>query len=176
MVRPENGLFFANATGIREAIVHEVNSSTTPVETVIVDMGAPSDLDAPSADMLIALHKELRERGVRLVLTRMIAPVSRVLGRADATGEIVAEDTCHSPVEAMLDFFASHVGAAGDRERVRAGLLEAHDLVQARMSAVSAEHRTSLAAILDIIDQEIEGIDAGPAAKGPVRDDPEGRA
>jgi high affinity sulfate transporter 1 len=56
MVRPENGLFFANAAGIRADIMHEVESSAVPVKVVLIDLVSTSDLDAPAADMLIELH------------------------------------------------------------------------------------------------------------------------
>ncbi len=166
MVRPENGLFFANASGIKEAIVHEVNASVVPVKAVLVDLGAPSDLDAPSADMLIELHKELRQRDVRLILTRMIAPVRDVLKRADASGEIDEVDVSHSPVEAFLDFFVREAGGAHGNAAVHADLLEARDLLTARMSELPAERRATLEAIVVMIDEEIQRLETGAPAQG----------
>ena len=159
VVRPENGLFFANATGIREAIVREVNSSAHPVKEVIVDMDATSDLDAPGAEMLIGLHKELRQREARVILTRMNTPVRQILERADTLEEIGPNDICHSTIEAFLEYIASELGDSSGQEIVRIGLLEACDVLQARMSAVPIERKATLAAILDILDKEIKQIE-----------------
>jgi MFS superfamily sulfate permease-like transporter len=159
MVRPENDLFFANAAGIREAIVLEVNSSAVPVKVVSIDMGATNDLDVPGADMLIELHKELRQRDVRLVLAHMIMPVRQILERADTLEEIGPNDICHSTIEAFLAYIASELGDSSGQEIVRIGLLEACDVLQARMSAVPIERKATLAAILDILDKEIKQIE-----------------
>jgi len=166
VVRPENGLFFANATGIREAIVREVNSSAHPVKEVIVDMDATSDLDAPGAEMLIGLHKELRQREARVILTRMNTPVRQILERADTKEEIAAQDICHSIMEAFLDYFVSEADDPSGQKVALFGLLEMRDLLNARMSVVSAERQTTLAAILEILDKEINLIEAGQPPHG----------
>ncbi len=75
IVRPENGLFFANAEGIAEAILGETRSGAEPVRAVLLDLGATTDLDVPSADVLARMAEELSGSDVRLMLTRVIAPV-----------------------------------------------------------------------------------------------------
>ena len=166
LVRPENGVFFANAAGIKEAIIREVNSSPVRVNAVVIDMGAASDLDAPSADMLVGLHKELRQQSVRLVFTRMVTSVREVLARADATGEIGERDVHHSAFEALTDYFASEPTASGEEEVVRFGLLEVRDMLQSRMAGAADEPRATLAAILDRIDQAIAQLDGGESPGG----------
>ncbi len=81
MVRPLNGLFFANAAGFHEAIITEMTASAEPIKAVLLDLGATTDLDVPSADMLAGLGEELQSRNVRFMLIRVITPV-----RADARG------------------------------------------------------------------------------------------
>jgi MFS superfamily sulfate permease-like transporter len=159
IVRPENDLFFANAAGIHEAIIGEVTSCADPVKVVLMDLISTSDLDVPSAIMLIDMHKELRQRDVRLILTRMITPVRQMLERADRTHEIGPQDLVHSPVQAFLDYVASETGDSSGRELIHVGLLEARDVLRARMSAVPAKRQTTLAAILDIVDKEIKQIE-----------------
>ena len=90
MVRPENGLFFANAAGMQEAIIKDMTSGPVPVKAVLLDLGATTDLDVPSADMLGELSKELHSRKVRFMLTRVITPVHQMLERAGALEEIQA--------------------------------------------------------------------------------------
>ena len=77
MVRPENGLFFANAAGFREAIMAEVTASAEPVKAVLLDLGATTDLDVPSADMLAELGEELHGHSVRFMLMRSSLPCGR---------------------------------------------------------------------------------------------------
>jgi MFS superfamily sulfate permease-like transporter len=164
LVRPESDLFFANAAGMRGAIIREVSSSADPVRVVVIDLSSTSDLDAPSADMLIGLHKELRERDVRFVLTRTIMPVREVLERADGAMEIDAEDFVHSPAQAVLDYLASDSADSSGREALRVGLLAARDVLQARMSAVPAERQAALADLLAAIDKEIERAETGESS------------
>ena len=159
IVRPENDLFFANAAGIREAIIREVNSSADPVRVVLIDMVSTSDLDVPGADMLIGLHKELLQRDVRFILTRMTTPVRQILERADRMQEIGPDDVVHSPVQAFLDYLVSESGDTSGQELLHIGLLEARDVLQARMSVVPVERQTTLGAILDIVDKEIQQLE-----------------
>ena len=161
MVRPENGVFFANAAGIREAIIHEVESSAFPVKTVLIDLVSTSDLDAPSADMLIELHKELRERDVRLILTRMITAVRPILERADTKHEIGPQDISHSAIQAYMDYFVSESREGSSQALLRVQLLETREVLQARMSEVPSERQTTLAAVLDALDKEVEQIEGG---------------
>ncbi len=79
IVRPENGLFFANAAGIRETIMAEMTSSATPIKAVLLDLGATTDLDVPSADTLAELGEELHAHNVRFMLMRAIMPVRQML-------------------------------------------------------------------------------------------------
>jgi MFS superfamily sulfate permease-like transporter len=160
MVRPENDLFFANANAIKEEIIHQVNASADPVKVVIIDMGSSSDLDVSSADMLIALHKELRQRNVRFTLSQMIAPVSEILERADARNEIGERDIYHSTVEAFTDYFVSEAGDSTGQEMLHLGLLESRESLQARMLAVPPERQAILSEVLEIIDKEIEKIES----------------
>ena len=68
IVRPENGLFFANAEGIREEILSEMQASEQPVKAVLLDLGATTDLDVPGAETLEQLYEDLHSRNVRLIL------------------------------------------------------------------------------------------------------------
>ena len=166
VVRPESGLFFANAAGVKDAITREIGATSAPVRAVVIDMGAASDLDAPSADMLIALHKQLGQQDVRVILTRMATPVCEILERADANGEIGEGDIHHSPLDALRDYFNSEAGASAGQEVVHAGLLEVRDMLQIRMSAVAAEQQAAIASILSVIDHEIAQIEAGESPTG----------
>jgi len=159
MLRPENGLFFANATGLREAIMREVHASVEPVKAVLSDLGATTDLDVPSADMLAELHKELRNRNLRFMLTRVIAPVRLMLERAGVMKEIRPEDIFIEPTDAVLDYFISEYDDSRIQELLHSGLVMLHNIVSARLPTAPPERQAALTALAERLDLEIKQIE-----------------
>jgi sulfate permease, SulP family len=156
MVRPLNGLFFANAAGFREAIVAEITSSAEPVKAVLLDLGATTDLDVPGADMLADLAEELRDRNVRFMLTRVITPVRQMLELAGAMRAIQAEDVFVRPIEAVVDYLSSQYDDASLQELMRSNASSMRSLLQASLAAAPAERRAALTAIMDRFDALIQ--------------------
>ena len=154
MVRPENGLFFANAAGIREVILSEMQSSAEPVKAVLLDLGATTDLDVPSADMLAELHEDFYSRNVRFLLMRMIMPVRQMLELAGVMEKIRPEDVFVGPTEAVLDYLTSQYDDVGIQELMRSGANTVRSLLQASLSTAPAERQAALAAIVDSLDKE----------------------
>ncbi len=154
MVRPENGLFFANAAGIREAIMAEMAASPEPVRAVLLDLGATTDLDVPGADMLAELGEELHERNVRLMLTLVITPVRQMLERAGAMAKIRPEDIFPGPNEAVLDFASQH-DAAAVQELLGSGVLMVRTLILAHLSTVPDQDQATLLAIANGLDTDL---------------------
>ena len=156
IARPENGLFFANAAGIREAIIEEMTSRAEPIKAVLLDLGATTDLDVPSADMLAELGEELHSHDVRLMLMRVIAPVREMLEHAGALEKINAQDIFVGPTEAVLIYLTTQYDDAGIQELLRGGAKEVHDLLQASLATAPPERRAALAAIADSVGQGIK--------------------
>jgi high affinity sulfate transporter 1 len=156
IVRPENGLFFANAAGIREAIMAEMTSSAEPVKAVLLDLGATTDLDVPSADMLGELGEELRSRNVRFMLMRMIMPVRQMLELAGVMEKIKPQDIFTGPGEAVLDYLTSQYDDAGIQELLRSGATEVYSLLQASIATAPPERQAALAAIAEGIGKAIK--------------------
>jgi len=154
IVRPENGLFFANAAGIREVILSEMQSSAEPVKAVLLDLGATTDLDVPSADMLAELHEDFYSRNVRFMLMRMIMPVRQMLELAGVMEKIRPEDVFVGPTEAVLDYLTSQYDDVGIQELMRSGANTVRNLLQASLSTAPAERQAALAAIVDSLDKE----------------------
>jgi MFS superfamily sulfate permease-like transporter len=154
IVRPENGLFFANAAGIREVILSEMQSSAEPVKAVLLDLGATTDLDVPSADMLAELHEDFYSRNVRFLLMRMIMPVRQMLELAGVMEKIRPEDVFVGPTEAVLDYLTSQYDDVGIQELMRSGANTVRSLLQASLSTAPAERQAALAAIVDSLDKE----------------------
>ena len=147
MVRPENGLFFANAAGIREAIITEITDSAEPVKAVLLDLGATTDLDVPSADMLGELSEEMHSREIRFMLSRMIMPVRQMLEGAGVMEKIKPLDIFTGPGEAALDYLSSQYDDVGILELLNSGANEVHSLIQASLATAPPERRATLAAI-----------------------------
>jgi high affinity sulfate transporter 1 len=155
MVRLENGLFFANAAGLHEAIIGEVNASAEPVKAVLIDLGATTDLDVPGADMLTELHKELHSRNIRCILARLILPVRQILERAGAMEEIPPEDILTEPTEAVLDYLTTQYDDAGIQWIIRSGLFNVLTLVQKRLAQMPEERRAAYTAFAARLDEEM---------------------
>ena len=161
IVRPESGLFFANAAGFREAIIAQVISSPEPVKAVLLDLGATTDLDVPSADMLAELGEELHSRSVRFMLMRLITPVRQMLEQAGAMEKIQLQDVFVGPTEAIVEYLSSHYDHAGILELLSSGALAVRDLLQASLPSAPPERQAALAAIVDSLDKEIQRREIG---------------
>ena len=55
--------------------VHVFSRSPEPVKAVLIDLGATTDVDVPSADMLGELHEQLHDMDVRLMLVTLASIV-----------------------------------------------------------------------------------------------------
>ena len=155
IVRPENGLFFANAASIREAILTEMQSSAEPVRGVLLDLGATTDLDVPSADVIEKLHEDLSSRDVRFMLMRMIMPVRQMLELTGVMEKIRPEDVFVGPTEAVLDYLSSQGNAAGVQELLRSAATSVRVLLEAHSFTVPVERQAALAAVVDNLDLAI---------------------
>jgi len=81
VVRPEGGLFYANADAVR----HEVLALVTPTTTaVVLDAQSVPAIDVTAAEMLTALQHELDRRKIRLLIARDVGQVRDVLDHSDA--------------------------------------------------------------------------------------------
>lgn len=82
VVRPESGLFYANADGVRREILGLVDSNT---RGVVLDAQSIPAIDVTAADMLGQLTTELSDRQVQLLVARDIGQVRDMLAQSDAT-------------------------------------------------------------------------------------------
>ena len=133
-----------------------MTSSAEPVKAVLLDLGATTDLDVPSADMLAELGEELHSRNVRFMLMRMITPVRQMLEHAGAMEKIRPEDVFIGPTEAVVDYLSSQYDDAGIQELLRSGADTVHSLLQASLATAPIERQAALKAIVDGIEQGIQ--------------------
>jgi high affinity sulfate transporter 1 len=102
IVRPDEGLFFANAASLREVINKMALSAARPFRTVLVDLEMSNELDATSVHELRDLHKDLSALNLRLALSRVHQAVRDVLDRSELTPVIGEENIYHRGVDAVL--------------------------------------------------------------------------
>ncbi len=81
VVRPESGLFYANADTVRREILAGITSATV---AVVLDAQSIPALDVTAADMLVALHADLERRDIRFLIARDVGQVRDVLDHSDA--------------------------------------------------------------------------------------------
>lgn len=102
-------LFFANAEIFRAQVHRAVALAPTPCHWVVVAADAITDVDITAAEVLMALHGELRQQGVALLFAGMKGPVKDRLkhyGTLDVIGQDIFSPTVGSAVNL---YRASHV-------------------------------------------------------------------
>lgn len=102
-------LFFANAEIFRAQVHRAVALAPTPTHWVVVAADAITDVDITAAEVLMALHGELRQQGVALLFAGMKGPVKDRLkhyGTLDVIGQDIFSPTVGSAVNL---YRASHV-------------------------------------------------------------------
>jgi SulP family sulfate permease len=80
VIRPDGGLFFANADHIRQHILAEVERENP--RAVIVDGETMPFIDVTAVEMLDNLTEDLGRRGVTLALARDVGEVRDIVRRA----------------------------------------------------------------------------------------------
>jgi MFS superfamily sulfate permease-like transporter len=92
ILRPNEGIFFANASGLQDAIMSLVAAQETPAQAVVLDLEMSNELDAPGAEMLHDLHADLSCQEIQLMLARVRPPVLAMLERSGTLDNIGAEN------------------------------------------------------------------------------------
>ena len=109
MVRPDEGIFFANAAALHKSIRDLVINGDPVLRATILDLEMTNELDVPSAEMLGELYGELEGREVQLIIAGLHAPVSEMLDRSGITEQIGAANVYPTVLEAVLAYTQAHV-------------------------------------------------------------------
>jgi MFS superfamily sulfate permease-like transporter len=99
VVEMNGPLFFADAAPFRAHLLELV--SANDATTVVLDLEATPVIDLDGADMLTKVHRQLADRGVRLLLTHADAEEFDVLERAGAI-DAIGEANCFETVRAAV--------------------------------------------------------------------------
>jgi MFS superfamily sulfate permease-like transporter len=106
VLRPDEGLFFANADSLRNDILGLVDAAQDPVKVVLLDLEMSNELDVPSVDMLGELKVELGERNAELWLSRLHGPVCEALDQAGVLQQIGPQNIYPRALESSLEYIA----------------------------------------------------------------------
>ncbi len=97
VLRPEAGLFFANADWVRD----HVRARTKGAHAVVLDAETMPYVDVTAVRMLAELAKDLEHDGIQLVLTRNIGQVREVIRTAGEEAVIPVYPTVQEAVDAV---------------------------------------------------------------------------
>ncbi|HSN75364.1 MAG TPA: SulP family inorganic anion transporter [Anaerolineae bacterium] len=159
IVRPDEGLYFANAAPLRENIRSLALAADPPVTSVVVDLEMTNDLDAPSAHELAELHSDLEASGMHLMLARLRAPVRAVLDRSGATEEIGAENL-HPRVLAAVAMHLNRTAGSQDALNIAGDSLQRLiTVIDAQIEAASGDDRERLAALRRRMQEALDDIE-----------------
>jgi SulP family sulfate permease len=109
ILRLDAPLYFFNANVARTAILRDVAEADPPPSAVLLDIGATSDLDVTTADMIRQLAGDLADRSVALLLAQVKGPVRDRMRRTDLMA-VVGEDHVYLSVATAVKAFRSDVG------------------------------------------------------------------
>lgn len=152
IVRPNEGLFFANASTLQRAIMETVRSADPKPQTLILDLEYTNELDVPANDMLIELREGLSTEETRLVLAGVRESVRAMLDKSGAMLVLGQEQIHRETLQAVVDYLG-HRGAGGMEgelviledtikrmiEVVERRVEHVEDVDEARLSAIRAE-------------------------------------
>ncbi|MCY1023657.1 SulP family inorganic anion transporter [Pyxidicoccus sp. MSG2] len=131
ILRPNEGIFFANATSLRDEVIDRLRRSPRPCQALLLDLEVTADLDVPGADMLASLRDDLKQRGVTLMLARIMSPTRRMLDRTGVTAK-VGDANLHAQVLDAVVEHLSHSPAMTpeEQELLRDGMHRLRALVE----------------------------------------------
>ncbi|NTX62499.1 SulP family inorganic anion transporter [Myxococcus sp. CA051A] len=163
MIRPNEGIFFANATSLRDAIIGRVDSATSPVHAVLLDLEVTADLDVPGADMLAALKESLEHREITLMLSRVLGPTQRMLDRTGVTEHIGAKNIHPQTLNGVVEYLSHRTHhAKAEWSLVRDGLHRLNALVE---EAIPAAEEDGDRRRLEALRQKLARIDDGSSSR-----------
>jgi high affinity sulfate transporter 1 len=109
VLRPESGLWFANADMVRDAIRAHTTDAT---RAVVLDAETVPAIDVTALAMLVQLAEDLRRDGVQLVLARDIGAVRDLVRVGADEGALRSYPTVQAAVD---DLTKGAIGGPGDR-------------------------------------------------------------
>jgi sulfate permease, SulP family len=99
-VRIEGPLFYANAIAVKERVLALARGDDRHPRVLLLDLGASTDLDVESADMLAELRDSLEREGIELQLANVRAQALEILRRSGLTDDLGPDGVVATPESA----------------------------------------------------------------------------
>ena len=145
ILRPDEGLFFANADALRNDILRLVDDAQDPVKVVLLDLEMSSELDIPSVDMLGELKVELGKRNAELWLSRLHGPVRDALDRSGILEQVGAQNIYPRGLESSLAYISrGSVDGGEDLAVVNDGLKMTLEVIEKLLADPATKRREVL--------------------------------
>jgi MFS superfamily sulfate permease-like transporter len=106
IVRPDEGIFFANAESLYNEIIALAESTQPPVKVVLLDLEMSNQFDVPSVDLLVELKTELDQRAIELWLARVHGPVRGMLERSGFIQQLGPEKIHARSLDSILEYLS----------------------------------------------------------------------
>jgi high affinity sulfate transporter 1 len=100
-------LFFANCALFHDRIEALVAAARQPLSGVVIDGGALQDVDLMGCEILVEIHRELEERGIRLVFGDLRDRVRRDIERGLQIASEESQDVSFASVAAAAEAVAT---------------------------------------------------------------------
>ncbi len=145
ILRPDQGLFFANVEALRNEIMNLVDEAQPPVKVVMLDLEMSNQLDVPSVDMLAELKEELEQRNTEMWLGRLHGPVRDALDRSGVLQKIGQENLYSRDLEGIVEYLSRvALDSPEDIVVVKDGLKMILEVVKKLLSLPTSERREAL--------------------------------
>jgi MFS superfamily sulfate permease-like transporter len=115
IARPDEMLFFANASSVRDAVIRAAAEAQPPPTVVLLDLSLTPELDVPAAEALESLHRRLAADETELWLCYVRPAVLELLERAGVLAVIGPGHVHPRVVDGVLAFL---LGTPEARDRV----------------------------------------------------------
>ena len=167
ILRPDEGVFFANAASLRSTIRRRIAASEPPIRTTIINLVMTNELDVPSAEMLAELYEEHEALGIQFKLVGIHAPVQKMLDASGLTEKVGAENIYPTVLEAVFAFASEHLDefTAEDMETVIDRIDHLTEFFTFASDHVGEEHQTRLSDAIEKLEQTRSNLQSGQNEK-----------
>jgi MFS superfamily sulfate permease-like transporter len=160
IVRPDEMLFFANATPVRDAILQAARETEPKPTVVLMDLSLTRDADVPAIESLVDMAKRLASDGIDLWLCHVRPVLADLLERAGALDEI-GRDHVYPRIADGIVAFAHGTATARARAEVLADIV-AYLQQRQQEQGTTPEGLEVLAALEARLAEELEAESHGP--------------
>ncbi len=165
IVRPDEMLFFANASPVRDGILAAVADREPRPDVVLVDLSLTPDIDVPAIEMLEDLHDRLAADGIELWLAYVRPRVMELLDRAGVLAELGPDAVQPQLLDAVVVFLRRSPGSAERIAVLRDVIAYVHE--RRARQGISPESAALLGGLEQRLSRELDdvGVDAPSAAR-----------